>query len=107
MPKTIKKYRQKQLKESEITRQIKDVLDICKIFYFKHWSGPFTSKKGIADIIGIYKGRFLAIEVKSSRGKVSPEQKKFIDDVNREGGVGLIVYDVDRVINALNLPVRL
>ena len=43
---------------------------------------------GSSDIIGITPdGRFLAVEVKTSLGRLSSEQKRFITAVNRAGGV--------------------
>lgn len=43
--------------------------------------------KGGSDIIGWDKeGRFLAVEVKRKDGRVSAEQKKFVDMVNAAGG---------------------
>jgi penicillin-binding protein-related factor A (putative recombinase) len=53
--------------------------------------------KGVSDILGVWKGRFIAIEVKSKTGVVSPEQKAFIDDVNRLGGIGFVARNVDDV----------
>ncbi len=43
--------------------------------------------RGVSDILGILRGgRILAIEVKAPKGRVSPEQKLFIDLVNAAGG---------------------
>jgi len=57
---------------------------------------------GCADIIGMMKdGRYLAIEVKGSRGKASEEQLAFIFKVRNNGGVGLIAYAVDDLVRGL------
>jgi hypothetical protein len=62
-----------------------------------------TSVKGIADIIGIlHGGRFLAIEVKTPKGKVSPHQHDFLLEINYRGGLGIVARSLDDVINALN-----
>ena len=43
--------------------------------------------KGSSDVIGLAKdGRFLAVEVKTTTGRVRPEQVAFIDAVRRAGG---------------------
>lgn len=44
---------------------------------------------GSSDIIGIHhgSGRFLAVEVKTQRGRVSKEQLAFIDAINKAGGI--------------------
>lgn len=55
--------------------------------------------KGMSDIIGVMKGgRFLAIEVKRRGGRVSPEQREFIRQVNAEGGLAFVAYSLDDVI---------
>jgi hypothetical protein len=53
--------------------------------------------KGTSDIIALYKGVYLAIEVKFGKGKPTPEQIEFLESVARAGGVGLVAYDVDYV----------
>lgn len=43
---------------------------------------------GVSDILGIYHGRLLAIEVKRDRtAKRTKEQEDFINRVNKEGGI--------------------
>lgn len=50
---------------------------------------------GSADLIGIGPGgRFLAIEVKTPRGRVAPEQARFIDLVRARGGIAGICRSV-------------
>ena len=93
--------------EADVTRQIRDVLKACRIFHWKNWSGPMTYPKGISDILGVYDGRMLAIEIKKPGGRPSPEQVRFIDRINREGGIGFIAYSVEDVIKTLGLQVRL
>jgi hypothetical protein len=96
-----------QLTEKEVTRQIRQVLKICRVWHWKEWQGPMSFPKGISDILGIYKGQFLAIEVKRPGGRMSPDQEKFIDRVNQEGGIGFVAYSVDDVVERLGLGVKL
>lgn len=68
------------------------------------WS--FTGMAGVADILAVLdrvgdRGRLMAIECKSSTGKVSPAQQHFLDTVNRLGGIGLVVRSVDDLASAL------
>lgn len=63
----------------------------------------FTRMKGISDIIGIAFGKPLAIEVKSTRGKLTAHQKVFLDRFNKEGGVGFVARSVDDVAARLRL----
>jgi len=99
--------RKPQITEKEVTIQIRQVLKICRIFNWKHWQGPMSYPKGISDILGVYKGRFLAIEVKRPGGRVSPEQRAFIERINDEGGIGFVAYSVDDVVDKLDLNVKL
>lgn len=96
------------LTEADITRQIRDVLERCGIWHWKQWSGPMTYPKGICDILGVWRdGRFLAIEIKKPGGVVSPHQKKFIERMNKEGGIAFVAYSVDDVIRKLGLNIEI
>ena len=50
---------------------------------------------GVSDLIGWTQGRFVAIEVKASRGRVTDEQKAFIDLVRRSGGLAGVARSVE------------
>ena len=50
--------------------------------------------------------RFLAIEVKTKTGKVSPDQVKFLNRVNESGGLGFVARSVDDVIDTLGVRDR-
>ncbi len=53
---------------------------------------------GVSDILGILKdGRFLAIEVKAPKGRISPHQQQFIDEINARGGVAFVARSVEEV----------
>jgi len=69
---------------------------------------------GMSDIVGIlterrvtetdgmeWTGRFLAIEVKSATGVVTPAQHAFLDQVNAAGGKAFVARSVDDVRRAL------
>lgn len=81
------------------------VFDPVRKVYRKNMN-PFVMR-GTSDIMGVYKGRFLAIEVKTplsyKRYMTRPTaadslQKIFIDKVNRSGGVSLVAQSLDQVI---------
>lgn len=66
---------------------------------------PFYMK-GVSDILGLYKGRFIAIEVKTPKGKLTIEQKLFQERVRENGGIAIVarsVVDVEILINKLNM----
>jgi len=85
------------MKESDITRSIILFPGACGCFCYKHWGGPM-GRKGVADIIGcLPNGRFLAVEVKAEKGRVSEHQEQFIKDVNRAGGLGFVARGISQV----------
>jgi penicillin-binding protein-related factor A (putative recombinase) len=78
--------------------------------YRQKKKGP--QQKGVSDIIGFYKGKFWAIEVKTPermyrkdgterKGAVSPEQKHFIKTAQDNGQIGIVVTSVDEVHSAI------
>jgi penicillin-binding protein-related factor A (putative recombinase) len=56
-----------------------------------------TTYKGISDILGILYGKFIAIEVKSATGRLRPEQKAFLEKINRMGGIAFEARSIDDV----------
>ena len=48
-------------------------------------------RKGSSDIIGLLPGgRFLAVEVKASRGRLAPEHSEFLEKVRGLGGLAVV-----------------
>ena len=87
-------------KESEIKREIRAYLRLRGIWHYNSWQGQF-SEPGIADLIGIYKGRYLAIEVKVPGRKATDKQQAFLDRVREEGGIGFVAWSVEDVMGVL------
>lgn len=96
------------MKESLIQNQILTWLTQRKIFVWRNNSvGVYDPVKrlyrknmskfslnGTSDILGIIEGKLLAIEVKSETGRVSDAQKKFLNEVNAQGGVAFVARNV-------------
>lgn len=57
--------------------------------------------RGVSDILGIYKGRPLAIEVKSKIGRVSEHQEFFLKRFELSGGIAIVARSIDDVRNRL------
>ena len=59
-------------------------------------------RKGSSDIIGLLPdGRFLAVEVKSDHGRISPEQSVFLERIRGSGGLAVVVkswQELDQVL---------
>ena len=59
-------------------------------------------KKGSEDILGcLPSGRFLAVEVKAPRGRLSPEQERFLAGISDQGGLAVVVKswrELDKIL---------
>jgi len=91
--------------EGQLTQSVKALLRTAGIFHFKHWGGPM-GYPGVADILGCYKGRMLAIELKSPTGKATPDQERFLQNVKDAGGLAFVARSLDDVIEGLGLQDR-
>lgn len=96
-----------KLTEKMIQNQILSYLRTIGIYCWKHWQGPMSSFKGVSDILGIMKdGKLLAIEVKTDRGKVTPEQQNFLDIINKNNGMAFLVKSLDEVMQKIKLQTK-
>ena len=60
------------------------------------------NQPGIADIIGVYNGKPIAIEVKSPVGKVSPQQTAWLSQWSDSGGFYCVARSIDHVDQFIN-----
>lgn len=80
--------------ESRIVAQIKKYLKGQGAFCFKVWGSEFMMA-GLPDLICCYRGRFLAIEVKTPIGKVSARQHYVHNLIERAGGIVGVARSVE------------
>lgn len=64
---------------------------------------PKWFRKGVADILGIYRGKPLAIEVKNQKGKLSKEQLNFLVEFRQNGGIAMVARSIEEVEIQLSL----
>lgn len=93
-------------KEVEIQAEILYYLRRLHIFAWRNNNNgipgrKFVGLRGVSDIIGIYKGRFLAIEVKSKKGILSDEQNYFLDMVRKNNGIVIIARSLNDVVEVI------
>lgn len=82
---------------------VNDTLGIFdkKINAYRKNTDPFRIK-GPSDILGILSdGRFLAVEVKTDKGRVSEDQAFFIAEVKRRGGIAFVARSIEDVQEGL------
>lgn len=92
--------------EAKILRSICRYLDglesLC--YYMKLRGGPY-SVRGLPDIVGVFNGHFFALEVKASKGEVTPLQAHTLRKIYEAGGAASVVRsvkDVEKIIWALD-----
>lgn len=56
---------------------------------------------GMSDIIGIYRGTFLAVETKRKGKKATELQEAFMSQVRQKGGMAFCVDDLDTLIRLM------
>lgn len=93
--------------ESDIQKQCLELLKLYNIYCWRQNTGAFKKGKsyikfafkGCSDILGICPdGRFLAVECKrTSGGILSDEQKEFLVNIKKNGGVAIIANSVERL----------
>lgn len=79
-------------RESRRSRKIMNELRYHGAFCFKVW-GSEHMMAGLPDIIGCYKGRFFAFEVKEpeKRSNVSERQKYVMGLITKAGGLTAVI----------------
>jgi hypothetical protein len=98
--------------ESAVLRACLDYLALKGVYAWRQNQGAiplkdggyrrFVGLKGVSDILGVLDGgRVLAVEVKKPGGKLSREQKAFLDAVRERGGLALVVRGVDELDKAM------
>jgi len=63
--------------------------------------GRTNHSKGISDIIALWSGRGVAIEVKTPGKKPTPEQVEFLRRWKESGGIAILAYSLDDVMKGL------
>lgn len=96
--------------ETQIQKSIMQYLQLMNYTYFRiNTKGEFMRKengdyvlkkninRGFSDILCIYQGKPIFLEVKSKTGKLTPHQKEFGKRVVGSGGYFFVVRSVDDV----------
>jgi hypothetical protein len=67
-------------------------------------------RKGSSDILGVLPdGRFMAVECKAPNGRLSPEQKQFLADIQKLGALALCVrgwWELDEMLREAGYAVE-
>ena len=80
--------------EKNFENKIKSYLKSIGAYFIKTHGDRF-SRVGTPDIIACINGHFVAVEVKATTGKPSELQIYHIEQINKAGGYGVILYPKD------------
>lgn len=81
--------------EKQFENKVKKFLKEEGCWFLKYWAGAAYTKNGIPDLLICCNGHFLGIELKSSTGKPSELQLWNIREIEKSGGIGLVLYPKD------------
>ena len=96
-----KSLKEKGLKEKAVENKIKKWLKDKGYWFFKV-HGSIFQPSGIPDILACIDGKFVAIEVKRSKGGVvSPLQKAQIAKIKENGGIVGVANSMDEFLKIL------
>lgn len=85
------------MKESDIVRAIlKYLKTVPECFCWKEHGGMYGTA-GIPDIICCYRGKFMAFEVKTEKGKTTALQNSVINKMQKCDGKAVVVRSVNEV----------
>lgn len=81
--------------ESKIQKDILAFLKRNRVYHFRFQAQ--SNLNGLPDVICLYKGFFLGLELKKKNGKPTDLQLKKIKSINENGGIGRIIRSVEEV----------
>jgi hypothetical protein len=97
--------------ESLVLSSCLKYLEVRGIYHWRNSTGAVRvrpgqflrfGKVGSSDIFGVLSdGRFLAVECKASTGRLTPEQKIFLEKIRGLGGVAVVVKSWKELDQAL------
>ena len=81
-------------KESKLEEQVEKFMNDKGIWQLARYQAQ-SNQNGLPDRLYLYKGFLLGLELKADGGKPSKLQLKKLKAINDNGGIGLIVKNVD------------
>jgi len=90
--------------EGKVKKRVAKHLKNAGVYFFYPATGGYGAS-GVPDIVGCYKGRFIAIECKAGKNKPTQLQQMHIDQINDAGGVAWVANEenMDDVLGVLEL----
>ena len=95
---------------NELTQQTIEYITLRGGMAWRNNTGAYKTEtrfiryghKGSGDVFALYRGKFLSIEVKVGRDRLSPDQEDWMERVEACEGVAVVAHTLDDVIAALD-----
>jgi hypothetical protein len=78
--------------EAKVKKQVKKILDDIGAYHFSPLTAGY-GRSGVPDIIVCYRGRFIAIECKAGKGKLTALQEYNIEQIKRNQGLAIVINE--------------
>jgi hypothetical protein len=91
---------------ADLVKAVRKLIEGDGGFIFKNWGGPMGTK-GVSDLIGVHRGRAVAIECKAGKDKLTTEQRRFLERWRYAGGLGVEVRGIEEAADALDIGLLL
>ncbi len=95
--------------EGAITARVQRQLALVNGLWVYKTKGGGGTRSGVQDLLLCYAGRFVAAEMKAEGGRQSDLQKREAERVVAAGGISIIAYNEQDILNVLNRiqPIRM
>ena len=78
--------------ESKVKKKVKKILDDLGAYHFSPMATGY-GRSGVPDIIVCYKGKFIGIECKAGKGKLTALQEYNIEQIKQNQGLAIVINE--------------
>lgn len=89
-------------KESKLEEEVSRFMEQRGVWQLARFQAQ-SNQNGLPDRIYLYKGVLLGFELKTDTGEPTDLQLRKLEEINNNGGVGLIIRNVNTIASVLNL----
>jgi hypothetical protein len=89
-------------KESKLEEEVSKFMKQRGVWQLARFQAQ-SNQNGLPDRLYLYKGVLLGFELKTDTGEPTDLQLKKLEEINNNGGVGLIIRNVNTIASVLNL----
>jgi hypothetical protein len=86
-----------QTPEAKVKAKIKTILKAHGVYYAMP-IGTGLGSSGVPDFLCCVNGKFLGIEAKAGKGKTTALQEKNLREIDRAGGLTLVIHENNLVV---------